>query len=136
MILRLALPPDIVVEKAKNFLTEVYLRDGFGTPKLRKAQGSSLGISTGHHVFTLDMERIPSDCTLSEKVICKGWRFLVHSDQQVVASLRLRNDGAEASWRIHSLTEGDNVSGTVDGLRLGEVCCQMNRRFTNRGISR
>jgi hypothetical protein len=86
---------------------------------LRSASPTSVAISTPHRVAVLDLDRIHSGMSLRAAAHTKGWRFLVHNGDKVVATANssLKDKGKHGFTHI---TDGKFVSGTERAIRRAE----------------
>src|SRR5713101_2201374 len=73
---------DAVISRLGHLAESSALR----TPALRRASPDALALSTPHRVAVLPLNEIKHGISLRSAAQKKGWRFLVHDGDQVVAA--------------------------------------------------
>jgi hypothetical protein len=88
---------------------------GFLTPNLMAAKLETLTIELPHRVSVLPPRPVRAGDSLRASARFVGWRFLVCSDGEAVASAQTLPDG-EGGWRLSELHEGPLVPATQQGF--------------------
>lgn len=119
MPLQVAKPPTAAQKAVHSMLGRVVATDPDHVSALRSASPTSVAISTPHRLAVLGLDRIHSGMSLRSAVHRKGWRFLVHKDDDVVATANsaIRGKGKHAFAHI---TDGPFVAGTERAIRRAE----------------
>ena len=126
MPLEMADPPMLAYEAVRSRMTDLAAAAAFGTPALRRAAPDALALSTPHRVAVLPFDRIGSAMSLSRCATIKGWRFLVHSGEGVVASADAIAVGA-GRYRFGQINEGPFVAGTEQAIRRAETDARLKK---------
>jgi hypothetical protein len=89
-------------------------------PTRRPISPAALALSTPHRVALLALDRIAAQTTLRRAARLRGWRFLVHRGDRVIAAAGVLPDG-RAKHRFGHLTEGPFAAGTETAIRRAET---------------
>src|SRR5262245_21355874 len=119
-------PPIGAYETVRSTIADLATQGGFRTPVLRRAEPTSLAISTPHRVGVLGLNRLKDAKDLRSIVEHKGWRFLVHDRERVVAAV----DAVEVDknqYRLGQVNEGPFVAGAEDAIRRAERLDEVRR---------
>jgi hypothetical protein len=119
MPLQVAKPPSAARKAVHSMLVRIVATDADHVSALRSASPDTVAMSTPHRVAVLDLDRIHSGMSLRSAAHKKGWRFLVHNGNKVVASANssLSRDGKHGFAHI---TDGRFVAGTERAIRRAE----------------
>lgn len=129
MPLQISKPP-VAAEKAVHSMLGrlVAADDAALVPALQSASLKSLAISTPHRVAVLELDRIRNR-TLRSAAQEKGWRFLVHNGDNVIATINT-SLGRKGKHQFGHITEGPFVAGTEQAIRRAEALdAVQNGRF-------
>jgi len=124
MPLEIADPPTQAREVVRARLSQLAHSNAFRTPGLRRASPDTLAMSTPHRVALLPLERIRRGLSLRAAVQKKGWRFLIHGDDRIVAAVETT---VRRGHRFSHLNEGPFVAGTERAIRLAEASAPIKR---------
>jgi hypothetical protein len=119
MPLQVAKPPTAAQNAVRSMLRRMVAADADHMFALRAAASSTMAISTPHRVAILGLDRIHSGMSLRSAAHKKGWRFLVHSGEKVVATANSSTSGKGKHGFAH-ITEGRFVAGTERAIRHAE----------------
>jgi hypothetical protein len=120
MPLQVSKPP-IAAEKAvRSMLGRIVATDPDHVRALRSASPSSLAISTPHRVAVLGLDRIRRGMSLRSAAQKKGWRFLVHRGDDVVATAN-SSISDKGKHRFAHINDGPFVAGTERAIRRAEL---------------
>jgi hypothetical protein len=112
--------PAVAAEKAVcSMLARIVTADADYVPALRSAAPSSLAISTPHRIAVLALDRIHAGMSLRSAVQKKGWRFLVHHGEKVVATAN-SSMNSKRKHDFSNITDGPFVRGTVQAIHRAE----------------
>jgi hypothetical protein len=112
-------PPIAAYEAMRSVLSDLASHAAFRTPALRRADPASLALSTPHRFAVLPLNQIRRQTGLRTAAEMKGWRFLVHDGQRVVATVdAIETDKGE--HQFGQLNEGPLTAGTEDAIRRAE----------------
>ena len=112
-------PPGQVPSAVLNRLRAVSHQRAFHTPQLRRAEPRQLFISTPHRVAMLTRRAIGAGDNWLEPLDVRGWRFLVHQGEDVIAAVETVITG-DGEHRFGHIDEGPLVAGTADAIRWAE----------------
>src|SRR5580693_5605551 len=87
MSLQTADPPNAARAAVHSMLGRLIDGAAHQVSALRMASRSSLSVSTPHRVTLLRLDRIHAGMSLRSAAENKGWRFLVHDGDEVVAAV-------------------------------------------------
>jgi hypothetical protein len=79
-------PPIAAYEAVQSVVSDLASKSGFRTPALRRAEPSRLALSTPHRISLLRLDRLRQGNDLRGSTEMRGWRFLVHDGDRVIAS--------------------------------------------------
>jgi len=120
MPLEIVNPPILAYEAVRSRLTDLAAASAFGTPSLRRSAPESLALSTPHRIAILPADAIGPRMSLRSAAIRKGWRFLVLSGTDVIATAdTVLTKGGE--HRFGHINEGPFVAGTEQAVRRAEA---------------
>jgi hypothetical protein len=119
MSLQTADPPDAARSAVHSMLGRLVEGADHQVSALRSASLSSLSVSTPHRVAMLRLDRIHAGMSLRSAAEKKGWRFLVHDGDRVVAAANssLSEKGKHGFAHV---SEGPFVAGTEQAIRKAE----------------
>jgi hypothetical protein len=79
-------PPIAAYEAVQSVVSDLAGKSGFRTPALRRAEPSKLALSTPHRIAILPLNRLRQGKELRGSTEIRGWRFLIHDGDRVIAS--------------------------------------------------
>lgn len=79
-------PPIAAYEAVQSVVSELAGKSGFRTPALRRAEPNRLALSTPHRIAILPLDRLRQASDLRTSTEIRGWRFLIHDGDRVIAS--------------------------------------------------
>ena len=120
MALHAALPPNAARHAVHAMLGQPSTASAFRTPAARLAAPDALALSTPHRVAFLPLDRIGAKTTLRGDAEMRGWRFLVHHGDRIVAAATTVA-GARGTHRLGHLNQGPFVAGTEQAIRRAEA---------------
>ncbi|MBI3515604.1 MAG: hypothetical protein HY060_16330 [Proteobacteria bacterium] len=120
MALRPADPPKAARKAVHATLADPTSAEAFRTPAARQAAADGLALSTPHRVALLPLDRIGPKTSLRSDVQMRGWRFLVHHGDDVVAAAHTVA-GARGRHSFGHLNQGPFVAGTEEAIRRAET---------------
>jgi len=91
----------------------------FCTPRLSEADPNDLKISTPHRVGFLTAQCLEAGGTWHRNIERRGWRFLIHHGDKVVAAVDTVI-GKDGEHRFGHIYEGPLVAGTEAAIRSAE----------------
>ena len=123
MALQILPKPEAAIDLVGGRLARMAASHRFLTPKLSKAEATSLAISTWLPSHLLLMRRLPTADSL--QACCRecGWTFLVHSANEVVAIVEARC-GNPNEQSFGPVREGPCVDGLVAAITRAEELSQ------------
>lgn len=110
MPLRLAEPPQPLLDAVRETLLGWARRGEFRTPALARARADDLGLALPHPVYALTLQDL-ADGRGPEAAEHVAWRFLLQDGERVVAAVEVGVTGGEPV-----LNEGPYVRATADAL--------------------
>lgn len=119
MPLQVTKPPTAARKAVHSMLARMVTTAADHVSALRSATPTSVAISTPHRVAVLDLDRIRSGMSLRTSAHKKGWRFLVHNGDKVVATANSSMAGKGKHSFAH-ITHGKFVAGTERAIRRAE----------------
>jgi hypothetical protein len=127
MALRIADPPRAARNAVHATLGHPAMASAFRTPAVRLASADALALSTPHRVALLPLDRIGPKTSLPSDVQWRGWRFLVHHGDRIVAAADTVT-GARGKHAFGHLNQGPFVAGTEAAIRRAESHGVMKQR--------
>ena len=127
MALRIADPPQAARNAVHAMLGHPAMASAFRTPALRLAASDALALSTPHRVAVLPLDRIGAKTSLRSDAQMRGWRFLVHHGDRIVAAADTVT-GARGKHAFGHLNQGPFVAGTEAAIRRAESHGMMKQR--------
>jgi hypothetical protein len=127
MALRITDPPKAARDAVHARLGHPSTASAFRTPAVRLAAADTLAVSTPHRIALLPLDRIGPKTALRSDVQMRGWRFLVHHGDQIVAAADTVA-GARGQHRFGHLNQGPFVTGTEQAIRRAEAHGLMKQR--------
>jgi hypothetical protein len=79
-------PPIAAYEAVQSVVSDLAGKSGFRTPALRRAAPGGLALSTPHRIALLRLDRVRETSDLRRSTEIRGWRFLIHDGDRVIAS--------------------------------------------------
>ncbi|WP_119421375.1 hypothetical protein [Desertibaculum subflavum] len=129
MPLRTIDPPLQAFEAVRAKLADLAAFDGFRTPSLRRADTGAIALSTPHRTALLRLDRIKGAADLRRAAEPKGWRFLLHEGDRVVAAVETQD--FKGQHRFGQVNEGPFTAATEQAIRRAESLDQVKRgRYT------
>jgi hypothetical protein len=119
MSLQTADPPTAARSAVHSMLSRLLEGPAHQVSALRSASLSSVSVSTPHRVAMLRLDRIHAAMSLRSAAEMKGWRFLVHDGDRVVAAADSSLSG-KGEHRFAHISEGPFVAGTEQAIRKAE----------------
>ncbi|MEV0566772.1 hypothetical protein [Dactylosporangium sp. NPDC050588] len=116
MPLHLPDPPSGAHDHVKSRLHTLAAHGGLHTKALRGARADQLDLSTPHQVFTLGADDIAAGGGL-DRAEPAGWRYLVESAGQVVASAETM-PAPDGTQRFANVNEGPFVDATDKAMKV------------------
>jgi hypothetical protein len=118
MPLQVPKPPTAAQKAVHSMLSRIVTSHADHVSALRSP--SAVAISTPHRVAILGLDRIQSGMSLRAAAHKKGWRFLVHNGDKVVATANSSISGKGKHAFAH-MTDGRYVNGTERAIRRAEL---------------
>jgi hypothetical protein len=119
-------PPMPAHEAVRSRLGYLAEASAFRTPALRGVAPNTIALSTPHRVAILPLDRIKRGMSLRSAAQKKGWRFLVHNGDQVVAAAQ-STLSEKGEHRFAHLNEGPFVAGTEQAVRRAELLASVQK---------
>jgi hypothetical protein len=120
MPLQVTKPPLAAQKAVHSMLARIVATDVDHVYALRSASPGSMAISTPHRVAVLGLDRIHKGMSLRRAAQKKGWRFLVHNGDKVVATANSTTNG-KGKHGFARITDGRFVTGTERAIRRAEL---------------
>lgn len=117
MPLHIVDPPIQAFEAVRAKLADLATLSAFRTPELRRAEPAAIALSTPHRTALLPLDRIKGARDLRSVAERKGWRFLLHDGDRVVAAV----ESQEATGPARRRPAKDGPARDIGGHRFGQV---------------
>ena len=127
MALQLAEPPKVARNAVRKMLAHPATPSAFRAAATQRAPAHELAMSTPHRVAVLPLRRIGPETTLRADAQMRGWRFLVHHGNRVVATADTVVD-RRGQHAFGHLNQGPFVRGTEQAIRHAEACPAARRQ--------
>ena len=112
-------PPIAAYEAVRSVVTGLAADSAFRTPALRRADPNALALSTPLRVAFLPLDRLQRDDNLRTAAQVRGWRFLIHDRDRVIATTdAVLNE--KGGFQFGHLNEGPFTTGTEEAIRRAE----------------
>ena len=112
-------PPTPVHELVHTRLGGLARYRAFHTPRLAQAKPDSLSVSTPHRIALLTAADIEAGSDWPRLIGAKGWRFLVHEGDEVVAAVDTVID-ENGEIRFGHINEGPLAAGMAEAIEWAE----------------
>jgi hypothetical protein len=112
-------PPIAAYEAVQSVVSELAGKSEFRTPALRRADPRSLALSTPHRIATLPLDRLRQAKDLRGSTEIRGWRFLIHDGDRVIASTDAIV-GQNGGFEFGQINEGPFNEGMEQAIRKAE----------------
>ena len=136
-------PPIQAFEVVRSKLADLASLAAFRTPGLRRADPAAIALSTPHRTALLPLDRIKGARDLRSVAERKGWRFLLHDGDRVVAAVEAQaatppaGKGRRAArsapereiggHRFGQVNEGPFTTATETAIRRAESLDQVKK---------
>jgi hypothetical protein len=129
MPLRTVDPPIQAFEAVRAKLADLSSLAAFRTPGLRRADPAAIALSTPHRTALLRLDRIKGAESLRRAAEPKGWRFLLHDGERVIAAVEAQ--AMKGEHRFGQINEGPFTAATEQAIRRAESLDEVKRgRYT------
>lgn len=112
-------PPKMSIAALQAGLSTLAEHGSFSAEGLRDAKPEQISATVPHQVYSLTLEDARIGGDLPERARESGWRFLLETDGQVIASAETRSEEG-GRHRFARLNAGPFVAGTVEALAAAE----------------
>jgi hypothetical protein len=112
-------PPVAAYEVVRSAMSDLASRAGFGTPSLRRADPSTLGLSTPHRVAVIPLNGLRRGGALRDVAQTTSWRFLLHQGDRVIAAVDTI-ETKEGRYQFGHINEGPFTTATEEAIRRAE----------------